>query len=175
MYIILRMCFGYVIFKNRRIAVPLLIFEHKCVMCGFHDSLLSISTPKNVVTGCSWIITLLRIISNFGLPRLKENNIVWVLVKLIMSLFAIKQSTTLFHSLCKIICNWLKSLQLYIVVVSSANWTNWTIDELFSISLTYKRNNNGPIVEHGGIPIFTVLTSECMPLTFTFVRAAGNL
>ena len=107
-------------FKSLKIAIDLLTFEQICDICAFQFNLWSITTPKKVTFSCSFMTISFNFTDNNGLWRLKVNNIDWVFVKFIRSLFATNHSTTLFPSASSVDFNISNFEQLNKIVVSSA-------------------------------------------------------
>ncbi len=80
-----------------------------------------------------------------------------------MSLFANNQSKTLLHSFFMTVRQLFRLSDLYVVVESSAYCRKCKILELFFISFTYSKNNQGPRIEPCGTPIFTLLVGDLYP------------
>ena len=143
-----------------RIATDLLILFEICLICECHFSLLSSIIPKNLHSLISLIVRLFISIEILAWRFLFVKIIMNVLFRFMMSLFAIRHSKTLLHSIFITSRQLFRLLELKVVVESSAYCRKCKILELFFISLTYIKNNKGPRIEPWGTPIFTSLTEQ---------------
>ena len=137
-------------------------------MWDFHESLSSITSPKNLVSLFLWIFPL-NIFKGGRLSAdlLPEKNRYTDLFTFKLSLLADIQVSMFLSSRF----SWWRSVvefeSLMNTEVSSANRLKWRRDEALHISFMNTRNSNGEREEPCGVPTLTSRVSDAHPFTLT--------
>ena len=127
-YRVFNIYFGNVNLRYLRIATDLLILFEICFICDYHFSLLSSIIPKNLCSSISLIVWLFISIEILPWRFLFVKTIMKVLLRFMMSLFAINHSKTLLHSVFITSRQVLILLELKVIVESSAYWRKCKYD-----------------------------------------------
>ena len=124
-------------------------------MCSFHDSFLSMITPKNFVFWTSFTSSPSILIAKLGMGLfLPENIMKWVFFIFKESLLTRSHLAISFKSSFIILSIHLGSLPLRNKLVSSANNMGNAELQLDGKSFTYTGNNKGPKIDPCGTPHF---------------------